>query len=453
MNRHKTGVSFIVAIIISALLIGCGSGTGNGAGSSAASTAAQVSESGIENKEEFGTAYEMTAIFSVSNGAIENKPVLSTSDVVYPDITDCGVLNTFSEKYNIPEIKGDKAIEYFSPIICSSEVTEVKVVKDESDKEDLAVKETTVKVGDADVKAFVVQHAGTYEVTVGGETLPLTVKEGSLYLDVINEMAAANILINMESEDFIQRGKEYDTTVPALVKSYLDKYKDEASALAALKMDNGLFLKEYNRIRKLRGDKVLSAEEMVKEYKDYKINEEEIKKASNRRGFRDKIAALRKIDLSAEASETKKDNNNNTTANNTTKKNNNSSNNNSSNSNSNSTPAPVATGGGSGAEAMALINNYRAQYGLPPFAWYGEGVASIRAREIISNFSHNSASGQDCYGENICMEPTGTARKAVDLWINSPGHRANLLDKVCTKGAVAVAFDGEYYWWSMNIWK
>jgi|GEM_PF-4961215 len=450
MNRHKTGVSFIVAIIISALLIGCGSGTGNGGSSSAASTAAQASQPEIENKEEFGTVYEMTAIFSVSNGDIENKPVSSTSDVVYPDITDCGVLNTFNEKYNIPEIKGDKEIEYFSPIICSSDVTEVKLVKDESDKEDVAVKETTVKVGDADVKAYVVQHAGTYEVTVGGETLPLTVKDSSLYLDVINEMAAANILINKESDDFIQRGKEYDTTVPALVKSYLDKYKDEASALAALKMDNGLFLKEYNRIRKLRGDQVLSAEELVKEYKDYKINEEEIKNASNRRGFRDKIAALRKIDLSAEASDTKKEENTNNTTGNTTKKNKNSSN---SNSNSNSTPAPVATGGGSGAEAMALINNYRAQYGLPPFAWYGEGVASIRAREIISNFSHNSASGQDCYGENICMEPTGTARKAVDLWINSPGHRANLLDKVCTKGAVAVAFDGEYYWWSMNIWK
>jgi len=449
MYRLKSKATITAAVLIAALLIGCGNETGNVGSSSAASTAVQASQSGIENKEEFGTAYEMTAIFSVSNGAIENKPVSSTSDVVYPDITDCGVLNTFSEKYNIPEIKGDKAIEYFSPIICSSDVTEVKVVKDESDKEDVAVMETTVKVGDADVKAFVVQHAGTYEVTVGGETLPLTVKDSSLYLDVINEMAAANILINKESDDFIQRGKEYDTTVPALVKSYLDKYKDEASALAALKMDNGLFLKEYNRIRKLRGDQVLSAEDMVKAYKDYKINETELKNASNRRGFRDKIAALLKIDLSAEASETKKDENkNNTTANNTTKKNNNSSN---SNSNSNSTP--VVTGGGTGAEAMALINNYRAQYGLPPFAWYGEGVASIRAREIISNFSHNSASGQDCYGENICMEPTGTARKAVDLWINSPGHRANLLDKVCTKGAVAVAFDGEYYWWSMNIWK
>lgn len=445
MNKLKSKAFFIASVLMAALLLGCGNGTGNTGGSSAtASSAAQADLPSVENKEEFGTAYEMTAIFAVSNGAIENKPVASTSDVVYPDITDCGVLNTFSERYNIPEIRGDKTIEYFSPIISGDEVTEVKVIKDESDKEDVAVMETTVKVGDADVKAFVVQHAGTYEVTVGGETLPLTVKDSSLYLDVINEMAAANILINMESDDFTQRGKEYDTTVPALVKSYLEKYKDEASALAALKMDNGLFLKEYNRIRKLRGEEVLSAEDLVAKYKDFKVNEEEIKNASNRRGFRDKIAALRKMDLSAVADNTKKDGNN--TSGNSTKKNNNTG-------STNSTPAPAASGGGSGAEAMALINDFRAQNGLPPFAWYGEGVAGIRAREIASYFSHSSASGQDSYGENICMEPTGTARKAVDLWINSPGHRANLLDRVCTKGAVAAYFDGEYYWWSMNIWK
>ncbi len=110
MYRLKSKATITAAVLIAALLIGCGNETGNGAGSSVASTAAHSSQPEIENKEEFGTVYEMTAIFSVSNGAIENKPVSSTSDVVYPDITDCGVLNTFSEKYNIPEIKGDKAI-------------------------------------------------------------------------------------------------------------------------------------------------------------------------------------------------------------------------------------------------------------------------------------------------------------------------------------------------------
>ena len=128
-------------------------------------------------------------------------------------------------------------------------------------------------------------------------------------------------------------------------------------------------------------------------------------------------------------------------------------NSNNNNANNNANSAPARTGGSSGAEAMAIINDYRAQNGLPAFSWYGEGVASIRASEIVSNFSHSSASGQDCYGENIAMEPTGSAGNAVRMWINSPGHNANLLDRVCTRGSVAVVYANGYYWWSMNIWR
>ena len=451
MNRFKKITALLLAGLMTLSVSGCG---GTGADPQTATNPSASSEApkeDISNREEFGTAYELTAIFAVAPPEVENKPVSTTSAFVYADITDCGDLNTFNMKFNLPEITGEAEVEYFSPVICKSEVTEVKLVNDESGKEDQAVTETTVKVGDTETKAFIVRHAGTYEVTIGEETLPLTVKSGSLYLDTINEMEAPNILVNTASDDFKERGKEYDTVVPALVRSYMDKFKDEDQTLAALKMDNAVFLKEYNRIRKLRGDDILSAEDMVKAYKDYKVNDKDVLNAPNRRGFREKIAALRKIDLTAAESTTKKDDNkNNTNKNNT---NSSSAAGNTNNNSANSAPAPAVTSGGSGAEAMSYINDFRAQYGLPPFSWYGEGVANIRAGEIVSNFSHNSASGQDCYGENICMEATGTARNAVNMWINSPGHRANLLDPVCTRGAVGVVKSGGWYYWSMNIWR
>lgn len=445
----------ITAVILAGLIMissaGCGPASAAGSSESTAGTgpsssgeASSVKED-IANREDFGSVYVMTAIFAMPEPEIENKPVPSTSDFVYADITDCGELNTFDKKFAIPELSGDKEIEYFSPIITNAELKSVTYKEpisggnDDNEDKSHYVSETTVKAGDKEYKGFVLNHSGIYDVSLGEEVLTLSVKEGSLYLDNINEIITPNTIVNTQSDDFKDRCREYDVSVPALVKGYLERFKDEAQTLAALKMDNAVFLKEYNRLRKLQGKDVLSAEDMVKEYKNYKLNEKDINSVSNRRGLKDKIATLWKKDFNSDNALTA----DNGTGNNTNKNNNNTNNN----------SAQVYSGGGSGAEAMALINDFRSQHGLPPFSWYGEGVASIRASEIASNFSHSSASGQDSYGENIAMANTGSASYAVNMWINSPGHRANLLDPVCTKGAVAVVRSGGWYYWSMNIWR
>lgn len=459
----------ITAVILAGLLMitsaGCGSdtaaagsaGSTTGTGPSPSEAASGVKEE-IANREDFGTVYVMTAVFAMPEPEIENNSVASTSDFVYADITDCGELNSVNKKFAMPELSGDKEIEYFSPIITKAELKSITyrepISGGNDDNEDKShyVTETIVKAGDKEFKGFVLNHSGIYDVSLGEEVLTLSVKEGSLYLDNINEIITPNTIVNTQSDDFNDRCREYDVSVPALVKGYLEKFKDEAQTLAALKMDNAVFLKEYNRLRKLQGKSVLSAEDMVKEHKNYKLNEKDLNSVSNRRGLKEKIAILWKTDFNSEANAIA----NNTAGNNTNKNNNNTNkNNNNNNTNNNNTAnsGQVYSGGGSGAEAMALINDFRAQHGLPPFSWYGEGVASIRASEIASNFSHSSASGQDSYGENIAMANTGSASYAVNMWINSPGHRANLLDPVCTKGAVAVVRNGGWYYWSMNIWR
>ena len=63
--------------------------------------------------------------------------------------------------------------------------------------------------------------------------------------------------------------------------------------------------------------------------------------------------------------------------------------------------------------------------------------ANIRAKELIENFSHTRPDGTQCFtavkvryktvGENIAAgQPTPQA--VVEAWMDSPGHRANILN-------------------------
>ncbi len=459
MKKPKNITSIIMAATLALTMPGCTSPAAVPSSSSSSSAAEEIKEN-IVNRDEFGVVYTMTAVFSVPVPETEKRETNTTSAFTYADITDCGKLETFNEKYTIPAISGEKDIEYFSPIICDKEITAVKYTEEPGDTgssgtENEQVSSVTIKVGDSSVPGFLLKSTGTYELTIGEETLEVKVKDSSLYLDKINEMEVPGILINTDSDDFKERGKEYDITVPALVKSYMEKFKDEDKTLAALKMDNAVFLKEYNRIRLLRGQEVLSAEDMLSAYKNTKVDQRKVISSPNRRGLKEKIAVLRGIKLTPEEK-------NNTapsgSANTGTGKtpagrSSASASGNTSGNASGNTGAAVSGGGASGSDALSLINSYRASNGLPPLSWGDGGAASIRASELISNFSHGSASGQNCYGENICMEATGTAGNAVNQWINSPPHRANLLDPVCTKCAVAVAKSGGWYYWVMMLWK
>lgn len=108
-------------------------------------------------------------------------------------------------------------------------------------------------------------------------------------------------------------------------------------------------------------------------------------------------------------------------------------------------------------EAFDLINDYRESNGLPVLEWSeaDAAVARTRARELAFDFSHNSASGTKTNGgENIAKSNTFASNEAsiiVNGWINSPGHRANILRPNFVSAGLAVYESNGIYYWSNNF--
>jgi|688.fasta_scaffold431101_2 uncharacterized protein YkwD len=95
---------------------------------------------------------------------------------------------------------------------------------------------------------------------------------------------------------------------------------------------------------------------------------------------------------------------------------------------------------------VARTNAARARSGLPPLAADGQLMNSARtqARWMAGNRNLSHGSG---VAENIGMGQT-SASEAVSSWMNSSGHRANILDSGHSRIGVAVAHsaDGTAYW-------
>lgn len=111
-------------------------------------------------------------------------------------------------------------------------------------------------------------------------------------------------------------------------------------------------------------------------------------------------------------------------------------------------PAPVSETGGSGPafaqEVTKLVNSERAKEGCAPVSGNGQlDTAAQRHSEDMAArdyFSHTSPDGTDpgdritaagyrwsTYGENIARGQQ-TPAQVMDGWMNSPGHRANILN-------------------------
>ena len=108
-------------------------------------------------------------------------------------------------------------------------------------------------------------------------------------------------------------------------------------------------------------------------------------------------------------------------------------------------------------EAFDLINDYRTSNGYSALEWSeaDAAVARVRAKELASNFSHTSASGTTTNGgENIAKSNTFASNEAsiiVNGWINSPGHRANILRPNFVSAGLAVYESNGIYYWSNNF--
>jgi uncharacterized protein YkwD len=125
------------------------------------------------------------------------------------------------------------------------------------------------------------------------------------------------------------------------------------------------------------------------------------------------------------------------------------------------TAAPTAAQGSSlsalAAEVVRQVNAERAAAGLGALKVDSDltAAACVRAKEISTsgNFSHTRPDGSSCFtvsskvfGENIAMGYS-TADKVMAAWMNSSGHRANILrSSFGSIGVCAYSVNGVVYW-------
>lgn len=115
---------------------------------------------------------------------------------------------------------------------------------------------------------------------------------------------------------------------------------------------------------------------------------------------------------------------------------------------------------------MQLVNEIRAQNGLGTLKLNSDlsDVARTKSQDMHDNgyFAHESPTygspfemmksfgiSYNAAGENIAMGYT-SPQAVVDAWMNSPGHRANILGASFTQIGVGYVKDG-HYWTQMFI--
>ena len=117
-------------------------------------------------------------------------------------------------------------------------------------------------------------------------------------------------------------------------------------------------------------------------------------------------------------------------------------------------------------EVLSLVNQERIKNGLNALTW-GEScadAAQLRAREIMTSYSHTRPSGEAWStacplpggrgyfaGENLMAGNSAVSPETVvAAWMNSEDHRANILNPNFTKLSVGFVFDGgsqyKTYW-------
>lgn len=114
------------------------------------------------------------------------------------------------------------------------------------------------------------------------------------------------------------------------------------------------------------------------------------------------------------------------------------------------------------AEVVRLVNVERAKAGLNPVTADTKiaAAALVRSKEQVQSFSHTRPNGSSCFtvlaeqgvsyngaGENIAMGQK-TPAAVMQAWMNSEGHRANILNKNFTKIGVGYYVNGGTAYWT-----
>lgn len=105
-------------------------------------------------------------------------------------------------------------------------------------------------------------------------------------------------------------------------------------------------------------------------------------------------------------------------------------------------------------ETLDLVNQERANAGLPALAWDDslEICAMVRATEVTTTWSHNRPDGSEywtvnselMWGENLAKGQK-TAAEVVSQWMGSPLHKENLLGDFTTCGIAIYETGGKLY--------
>ncbi len=114
----------------------------------------------------------------------------------------------------------------------------------------------------------------------------------------------------------------------------------------------------------------------------------------------------------------------------------------------------------------AIVNEERQKAGRGELDWSDtlSEAASERAKELTELFSHSRPDGRDCFtvlseysigsmaaGENIAMGQR-TPQEVMNAWMNSKGHRENILNaSFDTIGVGCYEENGVYYWVQLFI--
>lgn len=114
-------------------------------------------------------------------------------------------------------------------------------------------------------------------------------------------------------------------------------------------------------------------------------------------------------------------------------------------------------------QVLTIVNERRKEQGLAPLImnYTLVSAAKIRAEEITRSFSHTRPDGTSCFtafeevglspygGENIAAGQ-GSPESVMNSWMNSEGHRANIMRPEFTQIGIACYYDPSapygYYW-------
>lgn len=106
-------------------------------------------------------------------------------------------------------------------------------------------------------------------------------------------------------------------------------------------------------------------------------------------------------------------------------------------------------------ELLRLVNAEREKKDLAALKYSKPlaAAADTRAKELTVTFSHTRPDGTTCftvsefvYGENIASGQTSPTA-VVNSWMNSQGHKDNILNETYKTAAIGCYNDGETYYW------